>query len=74
MAGLLGRVDCEFGEARLRDGTDQYNGIVEVCRGDRYSSICDSDASFQDAIVVCRDVFGDEKSKHEQLLNRFIIS
>ena len=66
ISGLLGRVDCEFGKARLRDGSDQYSGIVEVCQGDSYTSICDTDATFQDAIVVCREVFGDEKSKLEQ--------
>ena len=42
------------GSVRLQDGSNQYEGRLEVCTGGRWSSVCSVDA--HDASVVCKQL------------------
>ena len=47
--------NCTHGAVRLVGGTNQYEGIVEVCITGIWSTICGSDWSSYDARIACRD-------------------
>ncbi len=52
---LLG---CMHGDVRLVDGTNQYEGRVEVCivSTNLWHSICDDGWSSSDARVICNQL------------------
>ncbi len=54
--------ECSFGDIRLVGGPDQYSGKVELCVDNVYTSICDSNIAVSEAEVVCREIFGNNKS------------
>ena len=48
--------DCVEGEVRLQDGTDPFNGRVEVCQNGIWGSVCTSQWDDSDARVVCKQL------------------
>lgn len=38
------------------DGDTRYNGRVELCEGEQWLSICDSEWSHKEATVACRQL------------------
>lgn len=48
--------NCTTGDVRLRDGTSQYEGRVEVCLHGRWGTVCDDNWDSTDATVVCRQL------------------
>ena len=53
--------ECNETEVRVRDGASVYDGIVEVCIGGVWVSVCDDDTwDLSDATVVCTQLgYGD---------------
>ena len=47
---------CKDGEVRLQDGTDPFNGRVEVCQYRTWGSVCTSQWDHNDARVVCKQL------------------
>ena len=47
---------CTPGDVRLVDGTNPYQGTVEVCFYGVWSTVCDSNWDTTDASVVCRQL------------------
>ena len=46
--------ECNGTEVRLRDGTSEYDGSVEVCSEGVWVTVCDDDTwDLYDATVVC---------------------
>ena len=45
---------CSNGEIRLEGGRSLYEGRVEICRNQRWGSVCDNSWTNVDATVVCR--------------------
>ena len=50
--------NCEEGAVRLMDGQQQvtYEGIVEICHQNYWTSICPSGWNDVDAVVTCRQL------------------
>ena len=48
--------NCTTGEVRLTDGRTQYEGLVEICYGNTWRTICPSNWDNSDAQVVCRQL------------------
>ena len=46
-------VNCTLGQVRLRDGSDENEGRVEVCFNGEWSTICDVQWDSIDAAVTC---------------------
>ena len=46
---------CAEGEVRLFGGTDSNEGRVEICKSDKWSTMCDSKTE-NVAKVVCRQL------------------
>ena len=61
-SGLLDSSECQFGSIRLTRGSDEFSGKVETCVNGVFGAICDSSATVQDATVICRQLFGGNKS------------
>ena len=51
-----GSSNCSDGEIRLVGGPSQSKGIVEICFGDLWGTICDDDWDDNDTRVVCRQL------------------
>ena len=49
-------VVCMEGDVRLVDGTEDYEGRVEVCIEEIWSTVCDNGWSLNDANVVCQQL------------------
>ena len=54
---------CTEGNIRLVGGDDEFSGMIEVCRNGVFGVICDLNFHIPDAVVVCRQAFGANKSK-----------
>ena len=46
--------ECFDGNVRVVGGSSPYEGIVEVCHGGNYGTICDEGWDDVDASVACR--------------------
>ena len=47
----------------LVGGTNETEGRIEICRGNRYGTVCDDRWDLADASVVCRQLGFDGKSQ-----------
>ena len=47
---------CTYGDVRLVDGSNQYEGRVEVCINDQWGTVCDISWSSADATTVCKQL------------------
>ena len=47
---------CTYGDVRLVDGGDQYEGRVEVCINDQWGTVCDISWGTADATTVCKQL------------------
>ena len=54
---------CDSGSIRLVDGTNQYNGRIEVCINSMWGSVCDTMWDATDASVACKQLGYSENSK-----------
>lgn len=48
--------NCTTGEIRLTGGQTQYEGLVEICYGNTWRTICPSHWGNSDAQVACRQL------------------
>ena len=47
---------CTYGDVRLVDGSNQYEGRVEVCINDQWGTVCDISWGTSDATTVCKQL------------------
>ena len=47
---------CDTGAVKLKDGLNAYQGRVEVCIGNTFTTVCDNEWDFNEASVVCRQL------------------
>ena len=53
---FLTTAPCTNGDIRLRGGTNQYEGRVEICNNSAWGTVCDDSWSTFDARVACRQL------------------
>ena len=55
---LIGSVpaNCTDGQIRLKGGLNQREGRVEICYGNVWGTICDTQWDYRDAQVVCKQL------------------
>ena len=54
---------CSHGDVRLVRGYTDYEGRVEVCINGYWGHVCDDGWSTSTALVVCKQLFGENISK-----------
>ena len=47
---------CTYGDVRLVDGSNQYEGRVELCINDQWGTVCDNSWGSTDATTVCKQL------------------
>ena len=47
---------CNYGEVRLRSGSNEYEGRIEVCLNNQWGTVLDNSFTRNDAQVVCRQL------------------
>ena len=47
---------CAYGDVRLVDGSNSYEGRVEVCINDHWGTVCDNSWDNTDATTVCKQL------------------
>ena len=47
---------CADGDIRLLDGSTMYEGRVEVCVDNKFTTICSNDWDNAEAIVICNQL------------------
>ena len=60
--------NCGYGEVRLVDGQNKYEGRVEVCSGGLWGTVCDDHWDITEATVVCKQLMIDIDSSREFLI------
>ena len=55
-AGVRCPETCSGNSVRLINGSNEYNGRVEVCYNGYFGTICQDNWSIEDARVVCRQL------------------
>ncbi len=66
MTRLLGP-QCLENSIRLRGGSTQFEGRVEVCLGGAWGTVCDDGWSYFDGIVTCRQLGFSTRGKTIQI-------
>ena len=56
VAGVVCSRQCDDGNTRLAGGEGYYEGRVEVCQGNQWTTICDIGWDDVDAAIACRSV------------------
>ena len=47
---------CTDGEVRLVNGSDMYEGLLQVCVNSDWATVCDNSFDVEDATTVCRQL------------------
>ena len=47
---------CTQGAIRLIDGTNQYEGRVEICHQNVWGTVCDDSFDRRESAVICRQL------------------
>ena len=47
---------CHDGEIRLQGGSNTFEGRVEMCRNEKWGTVCDDTWDIREVVVVCRQL------------------